>query len=59
MPRYCVTAEFIIEADNHDQAENIVDNAVSATAEHVYTYQIIAEPDLEDLEADDVPSTLE
>lgn len=51
MPRYCVTAEFIIQADSEDHAENIVDNAVSATAEHVDTYLITVIPD--ELDDDD------
>ena len=45
MAQYLVTAQFVIEAESESDAENIVQNAVEGTAQHVETEDVTAEED--------------
>jgi hypothetical protein len=56
MPIYLVEGQFKIEADDIAQAENIVQNAVEGTRQHIETVDVNAVTDL-DSDDDDLLTT--
>lgn len=48
MKTYAVQGQFVVEAQTAEEAENIVQNAVEATGQHVETVDVTAELDCDD-----------